>query len=93
MTARFVLISQIRFGLHGSLAPISDVTEIPLITLRTGVSSLSQSSRKREYSSTAGETDSGPHIEVLLGMDRVRRFYVWEQDEDDECVREAVFAT
>ena len=79
--------------LHGSLIPISDVTEIPLITLRTDVPSLSQSSRKREYPSTARETDPGTHIEVLLGVDCVRRFHVWEQDKDDECVREAVFAT
>ena len=93
MTVRFVVISRIRFRLHGSLTPISDVTEIPFITLRTDVPSLSQSSRKREYSSTARETDPGTHIEVLLGVDCVRRFYVWEQDKDDECVREAVFAT
>ena len=71
MTVRFVVISQILFGLHCLPVSISDVTEIPLITLGADVSSLSQSSRKREYSSTAGETDPRTYIEVLSGMDRV----------------------
>ena len=80
------------FGPHYLPVSISDVTEIPLITLRTDVPGLSQSSGERKYPSTTGETDPRAHLEVLSGMDRVRRFYVWEQDEDDECVWEAVFA-
>ena len=93
MTVRFVVISQIRFGFHYLPDPIPGVTEIPLITLGSDVSGLSQNSRKREYPSTAGETDPRTYIEVLPGMDRMQRFYVWEQNKDDGRVWEAVFAT
>ena len=72
VTVRFVMISQIRFGLHCLPVPISDVFN------------LSQSSRERECPSTAGETDSKTYTEVLPGIDRVRRFCTWERDEDDE---------
>ena len=59
MAARFVVMPRIRFGLHYLLVPISDVAETPFISLGTDVSNLSRSSRKCEYPSTAGETDSG----------------------------------
>ena len=75
------------------LLTLFDVTEIPLITLGADMSDLSQGSRRRKYSGTIGETDPRTYLEVLPGMDRVRRFYVWEPDEDDECVWEEVFAT
>jgi len=82
---------QIPFGLHGLPVSIPDVAEIPLVAYRTDVSELSQGPRKCEYPSTTGKTDPRTYIEVLPGMDRVRRFYLWEQDEDDERVREEVF--
>ena len=72
---------------------LSDVTEIPLITLGADMSDMPQSSRGRKYPGTTGETDSRTYLEVLSGVDRVRRFYVWGPDEDDECVWEEVFTT
>ena len=65
------MISQIRFGLHCLPVPISDLFN------------LSQSSQKRECPSTAEELDSRTYTEAPPGMDRVRRFYAWERDEED----------
>jgi len=89
MTVRFVHGPNV--ALVSSLT-LSDMTEIPLITLGADMSNLSQGSREREYPGAAGETDPRSYLEVLPGMDRVRRFYLWEPDEDDECVWEEVFA-
>ena len=76
-----------------SLLTLFDVTEVPLVTLGADMSDLSQGSRRRKYSGTTGETDPRPYLEVLPGVDRVRRFYVWGPDEDDECLWEEMFAT
>jgi len=77
------MISQIRFGLQASLLTCPDFRRIQLAT---------QSSLERECPSTAGETDPRTYTEVLPGIDRVRRFYTWEWDEDDERALGAVFA-
>ena len=70
-----------------------DVTAIPPITLRADVPDLSQGSWRCKYSGTTRETDPRTYLEVLPGVDRVRRFYMWGSDEDDECVWEEVSAT
>jgi len=71
---------------------IFGITEISLVTLRTDLSGLSQGFREREYPSTTGEADPRTYIKVLPGVDHVRRFHMWEQNEDDECVWEAMSA-
>ena len=86
------MILHVQSKFHYLPTPTSGAIEIPLITLRTDVPKLSQDSWKCKHPSAVGETDPRTYIEVLPGVDRVRRFYLWEQDEDDERVREEVFA-
>ena len=92
MTARFVVMPRRWFEFHCLPIPISNAAEIPLITIGTDMSSVSQGPWKRERPGTSGETDPGTHLEVLPGMDRVRRFHLWKQDKDDERVREEMLA-
>ena len=92
MTARFVVMPCRWFEFHCLPIPISNAAEIPLITIGTDMSSVSQGPWKRERPGTSGETDPGTHLEVLPGMDRVRRFHLWKQDKDDERVREEMLA-
>ena len=91
MTVRFV--SGGIDVIQPSSLTLSDTTEIPLVTLWADMPDLSQGPRRRKYSGTIGETDPRTYLEVLSGVDRVRRFYLWGPDEDDECVWEKVFAT
>ena len=69
------------------------MTEIPLITFGADLSDLSQGTRRCKYPGTTGETDPRTYLEVLPGVDRVRRFHVWGPDENDECVWKEVLAT
>lgn len=91
-TARFVVIPHIGSTFRYSPTRTSDAIEIPLVTPGTDMPKLPQSPRKRKHPGAVGEADPRTHIEVLPGVDRVRRFYVWEQDEDDERLREEVLA-
>ncbi|KAF9777286.1 hypothetical protein BJ322DRAFT_1115131 [Thelephora terrestris] len=70
-------------------APIHDrqVRQIPLVTPGTDMPKLPQSPRKRKHPGAVGEADPRTHIEVLPGW-TVCDDSMWEQDEDDERLRE-----